>query len=74
MALTNKLGNQNYCQSQDFKGKEKGNKNLKETKALTASLGFHWELNEDHSLTADYWFNSLSGCPIIPPWMKTKRQ
>jgi len=62
--LTSHLGNQDYCRFNQFKGKMKGNKNLKETKALTASLGFHWELNEDHSLTADYWFNSLSGSPL----------
>ena len=63
-SLANKLGDQNYCRFQSFPGTFKGNKNLKETKALTASLGFHWEVSEDHSLTVDYWWNSLSGTPI----------
>ena len=62
--LANQLGDQNYCRRQSFKGTAKGNKNLKETKALTASLGFHWDLNEDHSLKVDGWFNSLSGTPV----------
>ena len=62
--LANKLGDQNYCRLKSVVGKAKGNKNLKETKALTASLGFHWDLNENHSLKMDYWFNSLSGTPI----------
>ena len=62
--LTGKLGDQDYCRINYVKGIGKGNKNLKETKALTASLGFHWELNENHSLTADYWYNSLNGFPV----------
>lgn len=61
--LADKLGSQNHCRVQYVQGKSKGNKALKETKALTASLGFHWDLNENHSLQMDYWFNSLSGTP-----------
>ena len=62
--LADKLGEQANCRRQALKGITKGNKNLKETKALTASLGFLWQVNEDHSLTVDYWFNSLSGTPL----------
>ena len=61
--LANTLGNVQNCRSQSIKGIAQGNKDLKETKALTASLGFHWQVQEDHSLTVDAWFNSLSGVP-----------
>lgn len=61
--LANRLGNQIYCRRTGFKGTAKGNRDLKETKALTASAGFHWQMHEDHSLTVDYWWNSLSGSP-----------
>ena len=62
--LTGKIGDQDYCRTKSVFGTGKGNRNLKETKALTASLGFHWDLNENHSLKGDYWFNALSGTPI----------
>ncbi|MCY4321569.1 MAG: TonB-dependent receptor, partial [Bdellovibrionaceae bacterium] len=62
--LANKLGDQSNCRGQYFQGISKGNKNLKETEALTASLGFLWQISENHSLMTDYWFNSLSGSPL----------
>ena len=61
--LTGKISEVSSCNTQVVKGVFKGNKDLKETKALTASLGFHWQPHEDHSLTVDGWFNSLSGMP-----------
>ena len=62
--LANKLAKQANCRRDYFKGTVIGNKNLKETTALTASLGFLWQISENHSLTVDYWFNSLSGTPL----------
>ena len=62
--LADKLGEQANCRRQYFQGTTKGNKNLKETEAITASLGFLWQISEDHSLTVDYWFNHLSGSPL----------
>ncbi len=59
--LSDKMGSQNYCRTTPFIGKEKGNKNLKPKKALTASFGFLLNLNEDHGLTADYWFMHSKG-------------
>ena len=70
--LTGKIGNQDYCRTKGVLGKGKGNRNLKETKALTASLGFHWDLNENHSLKGDYWFNALSGTPIASLYRNKK--
>ncbi len=58
--LTKSLG-KGYCAPRSIRGKRKGNPNLKETKALSASLGFHWQITDDHSLEADGWFNSLKG-------------
>ena len=62
--LANKLGEQSNCRRQSIKGKAIGNKDLKETSAFTASLGFLWQVSDNHSLTMDYWFNSLSGTPF----------
>lgn len=63
--LAKQLSETNYCSRRHkIKGIAKGNKNLKETRALTASLGFHWQAHEDHSLTVDGWFSSLSGVPL----------
>jgi len=61
--LADQLGKQNHCKKRLIEGITKGNKSLKEIKALTASLGFHWQTHEDHSLTVNGWFNSLSGRP-----------
>ena len=63
--LTGEIKKADYCNKEHkIVGISKGNKNLKETRALTASLGFHWQVHEDHSLTVDGWFNSLSGVPL----------
>lgn len=62
--LAGEMGNLQNCQSQAFDGLYKGNKDIKETRAFTNSLGFHWQIYENHSLTADYWWNSLSGFPL----------
>ena len=63
--LTGKISEATSCNVQRVKGVFKGNKDLKETKALTASFGFHWQLHENHSLKVDSWFNSLSGIPAF---------
>ena len=62
--LADQMGNRTYCRINYFKGISKGNKEVKETKIRTASVGFHWQVVEDHSLTADYWWNSLSSTLI----------
>ncbi len=70
--LAGQMQESNYCNSAyRVRGVVKGNKDLKETRAVTASLGFQWELHKDHSLELDGWFNSLSGVPIRP-WNKKK--
>ena len=58
--LTKPLANSQYCDWRRVPGVIQGNKGLEPVKALTASVGFHWDFNEDHSLTADAWFNSLN--------------
>ena len=59
--LTKQIAEAKYCRWIQVPGTFQGNKNLKPIKALTASFGLHWGLNEDHGLTADVWFSSLSG-------------
>ena len=62
--LAGKLGGQEYCRGRSVKGVAVGNKDLKPGRAFTASFGFHWEWNEDHSLTVDYWYNYLNASPL----------
>ncbi|MCZ0932857.1 MAG: TonB-dependent receptor, partial [Oligoflexia bacterium] len=60
--LAKPMADSKYCNKWvRVPGTFQGNKNLKPMKALTASLGFHWDMNEDHGLTVDAWFNSLNG-------------
>ena len=70
--LAGQMAQSNYCnQRQRVSGTYKGNKNLKPVKALVASSGFHWDITEDHGLTVDAWFNSLSGV-ILPSFASQK--
>ena len=70
--LVGQMAQSNYCnQNQRIKGIYTGNKNLKPIRAFTTSSGFHWDINEDHSLTVDAWFNSLSGV-ILPSFTSKK--
>ncbi|MBC6415913.1 MAG: TonB-dependent receptor [Bdellovibrionales bacterium] len=59
--LTSKISNQNYCSGRWVKGLNKGNKDLKPVKALTASLGGVIQLSDNHSFKFDYWYNLLKG-------------
>ena len=57
------LPKKNYCKERQVFTKGEGNKNLKETKALVASLGALWQITEEHSLNLDWWYIKKNGIP-----------
>ena len=61
--LSQNLGKTDYCKEKQYYSYYEGNKKLKETKALVASLGSHLQLTENHSFTLDFWYIRKSGIP-----------
>lgn len=61
--LSKSFSGTEYCQERQVFSKGNGNKNLKETKAIIASLGSHLQISEDHSLTLDIWYIRKNGIP-----------
>ena len=61
--LSQSFAKTNYCTDRQIFTKSSGNKELKETKALVASLGSHVQLSDEHSLTLDLWYIKKSGVP-----------
>ena len=52
-----------YCRENQYFSSSKGNKDLKETKAVVASLGSVLQLTDEHNLTVDLWYVKKSGLP-----------
>ena len=61
--LSQSLGETEYCKERQYYSYFEGNKKLKETKALVASLGSHIQLTENHSFTVDLWYIRKDGIP-----------
>ena len=61
--LIPKLQEDTSCQASYYSVKYQGNKDLKETKGLTASLSSVFQINKDSSLILDLWFLRTSNRP-----------
>ena len=61
--LSKSFADKEYCQGRQVFVSAEGNKKLKETKALVASLGSLLQINDQHSLTFDLWYIQKSGLP-----------
>lgn len=61
--LSSDLPETEYCKNRQVFTRAEGNKKLKETRAIVASLGSHWQIADDHSLTFDLWYIKKSGVP-----------
>ncbi len=61
--LSQSFPQKDYCKDRQVKGMGKGNKKLKETKAIVASLGSVSQITDEHSLTLDLWYIRKSGVP-----------
>ena len=59
--LSKSLATTEYCKNRQISSETVGNKELKETKALVASLGSHLQIADQHSLTVDVWYIQKSG-------------
>ena len=61
--LSQSLKDTEYCKYRQYYAEFEGNKKLKETKAMVASLGSHFQMTEEHSFTIDLWYIRKSGIP-----------
>ncbi len=69
--LSKSFPDTDYCRDRQVFSESKSNKELKETKALVASLGSLWQITEDHSLGLDWWYIQKSGIPSTGLGKKT---
>jgi len=69
--LSKSFPEQEYCKNNQIPAKLHGNKNLKETKAIVASLGTHLQVTDEHSLTLDFWHIRKNGIPSAGVGKKT---
>ena len=61
--LSKSVSDKEYCNGIQYSANSLGNKKLKETKAIVASFGSHWQIAEEHGLTFDLWYIKKSGMP-----------
>ncbi len=61
--LVNVFSKREYCNDRQYHVEIKNNKNLKEIKGLSASLGSVIQINEDISFTLDGWYIKTNGSP-----------
>ena len=61
--VANNMKEREYCKPRQYLSNSGGNKELKETKAMVASLGTVWQVNSNISFTLDGWYINTNGSP-----------
>ncbi len=63
--LSEKLAVRDYCSYKQYHAESKKNKDLRETKGFSASLGSVIQINNEMSLTLDGWYIKINGSPSV---------